>query len=105
MFQLPDCAVLCAGAAEGRDPLILKSKVRSLRGAPAQDGFYIGGNYWLHPFRQQFKVYYPVSFACDYRTQWRFGELTIFRPLPNIGCTLSPDLNHRSQRAKKKHTK
>jgi hypothetical protein len=68
------------------------------------DGFCSEGNYWLHRTWQQFKVYYPVSFACDYRTQWRFGELTIFRPLPNIDRTLSPDLNHRSQRAKKKGT-
>jgi len=31
--------------------------------------------------------------------------LTIFRPLPNIRLTLSPELNHRSQRAQEKHTK
>jgi hypothetical protein len=86
---------------------IAESKIKRSQpvAAPTQDGFYSEGNYWLHPRAQQFKVYYPVSFACDYRTQWRFGELTIFRPLPNIDCTLSPDLNHRSQRASNKHTK
>ncbi|PTS93932.1 hypothetical protein DBR24_25770 [Pseudomonas sp. HMWF006] len=42
MFQLPDCAVLCAGAAEGRDSLILKSKDRSLRGLLRRMVFILG---------------------------------------------------------------
>jgi hypothetical protein len=103
MFLLPDFAALIfkVGAAEGYDLLILilKSKFKRSQpsAAPTQDVFYSAGNYWLHRLQQQFKVYQPVSFACDYRTLWRFDELTIFRPLPTIDVTLSPQVNLRSQ--------
>ncbi|WP_220459369.1 hypothetical protein, partial [Pseudomonas sp. MD195_PC81_125] len=79
--------------------LILKSKFKKIAafGSSYTGCFLSWGNYWLHDCAQQFKVYQPVSFACDYRTLWRFDELTIFRPLPTIDSTLSPDMNLRSQ--------
>jgi len=46
--------------------------------AATWDRFYLEANYWLDESTQQFKVYYPVSFAGDYRTQWRLANWRFF---------------------------
>jgi len=75
MFRLPVVETVLSGrctlylgawlAGDGNLAAAIASKPRSYRTA-----FFLEGNYWLDELAQQFKVYYPVSFVFDYRTQW-----------------------------------